>query len=108
VDGTDEMTEAGTETTKLDGTEVGTLNDWTITNDGDEANVTSCYYVNNETYDNPTTTGIDHDDGSVTDDGYVTVTTAVDGTDWIKDDGYDDGRAVNETITAVGDDWIVI
>jgi hypothetical protein len=102
------MTEAGTETIRLDGTDVGTLEYWTTTNDGDEVTTTICDVVNVPAYDNPITTGLDHVVGIVIDLGYVTVTTAVDGTDWIKDDGYVVGTKVYETITAAGDDWIVI
>jgi len=86
----------------------------TITADGDEAIVRTTDDGKLSTHETGTTTGETQVDGTVTTDGTVTndevgtETTAVDGTEAITEVGTEFGTLVHSTITADGDDAIVI
>jgi hypothetical protein len=104
----------GIETTKLDGTLSGTADHETIATEGDEAGTMTSVAGNEETHDNGKATGDDQVDGTEIESGAATneltgtATIAVLGTDWINDFGTDPGTYDHETMTAFGDEAIVI
>jgi len=104
--GTTNMTEVGTLS--------GTLVNETRATDGDEEATTICVLGILETQEIGTKTGDDQLDGTETDDGTETneetgtVTMAVDGTETITLVGTESGTSVHSTITADGDEAIVI
>jgi hypothetical protein len=111
-DGTEAMTDVGTES--------GTLVHETIATDGDEAATIIWVDGKLETNESGTTTGDDQVDGTVTVCGTETATdettydenveaatvrTADDGTEATTDVGTDDGTFDQATITTDGDEW---
>jgi DICT domain-containing protein len=100
-----ETIEAGTLKIYDEATDDGTLVYSTIANPAVVKRMT-WVEANEATADVATTTGDDQTDGMVTDDGKVTKVTALDGIDWMTDDGTDDGTLVEATMTADGDEPI--
>jgi hypothetical protein len=98
----------------LVGTLFGTFVYETIATDGDEDETTTCVLGSEETQDNGTKTGLDQLDGTDTDDGTKmndeagTVTKTVLGTETRTEVGTESGMFVYETITAEGEEGIVI
>jgi len=108
------IAEVGTTKITLVGTLSGTLVNETKATDGDEEETTIYVLGILETQEIGTKTGEDQLDGTETDDGTETneltgtVTIAVLGTETITLDGTEFGTAVHSTITADGDEAMVI
>jgi hypothetical protein len=101
------MASSGMVKTADDGTDDGTFDDWITANPFVDKRIT--WVDGNEaTTDVATTTGDDQADGTVTDDGTVKETMALDGTVWTRLDGMYDGTSDDSIKTADGDDPIGI